>query len=53
MLVDKLILPGFGGNYRVNWDGKSMDGQLAPSGVYFYKFSTSNEIMKGKITYLK
>lgn len=53
MLVDKLILPGFGGNYRVNWDGKSMDGQLAPSGVYFYKFSTSNEILKGKITYLK
>jgi hypothetical protein len=53
VVLDRLILPGFGGNYRVSWDGKSMNGQLATSGIYFYEFKISNLIEKGKITYLK
>ena len=53
VVLDKLILPGFGGNYRVSWDGKSMNGQLSPSGIYFYEFIINETIEKGKITYLK
>ena len=53
VVLDKLILPGFGGNYRVSWDGKSMNGQLSPSGIYFYEFIINKTIEKGKITYLK
>jgi hypothetical protein len=53
VVLDRLILPGFGGNYRVSWDGKSVNGQLATSGIYFYEFKINNIIEKGKITYLK
>ena len=38
VVLDRLILPGFGGNYRVSWDGKTVNGQLATSGIYFYEF---------------
>ena len=53
VVSDRLILPGFGGNYRVSWNGKNMNGQLAPAGIYFYEFKTNRLIEKGKITYLK
>jgi len=53
VVSDRLILPGFGGNYRVSWNGKNMNGQLAPAGIYFYEFKTNSLIEKGKITYLK
>jgi len=53
VVSDKLILPGFGGNYRISWDGKMTDSRMAPSGIYFYEFNTNNVIIKGKITYLK
>ena len=53
VVLDRLILPGFGGNYRVSWNGKSVNGQLATSGIYFYEFKINNIIEKGKITYLK
>ena len=53
VVSDKLVLPGFGGNYRISWDGKGNDGNLAPSGIYFYEFNTKHIIGKGKITYLK
>ena len=53
VVSDKLILPGFGGNYRISWDGIVTDGNMAPSGIYFYEFNTNNVIKKGKITYLK
>ncbi len=52
-VMDKLILPGFGGKYKVNWDGKDINGSIVSSGVYFYNFSTSSTIAKGKITYIK
>ena len=53
VVSDKLILPGFGGNYRISWDGKVIDGNMAPSGIYFYEFKSNNIIEEGKITYLK
>ena len=53
IVLDRLILPGFGGNYLVSWDGKSVNGKLATSGIYFYEFKINNIIEKGKITYLK
>jgi hypothetical protein len=53
VVSDKLILPGFGGTYRIIWDGKIDDGKMAPSGVYFYVLNINSIIKKGKITYLK
>jgi len=53
MVSDKLILPVFGGNYRISWDGKAADGNKVPSGIYFYEFKSNNIIEEGKITYLK
>jgi len=53
VVADKLILPGFGGSYRVSWDGLNRSGQLVPSGIYFYEFKTTKTIEKGKVTYLK
>lgn len=37
-LVDKPLKPG---SYTVSWDGTGDDGQRVPSGVYFYRLSTS------------
>jgi hypothetical protein len=53
MVADRLILPEFGGHYRISWDGKYDDGDPISSGVYLYKFKTKYTIEKGKITYLK
>lgn len=53
VVADKLILPNFGGNYRIQWDGITSNGQLAPAGIYFYEFKTSSAIKTGKVTYLK
>ncbi len=53
MVADRLILPEFGGHYRLIWDGKHDDGDPISSGVYLYKFKTKYTKEKGKITYLK
>jgi len=53
MVADRLILPEFGGHYRISWDGKHDDGDPISSGVYLYEFKTKYTIEKGKITYLK
>ena len=53
VVTDKLILPDFGGNYRIYWDGMNIAGQLVTSGIYFYEFNTSKNINRGKVTYLK
>ena len=52
-VVNKLILPGFGGNSRITWDGKQANGHLVSSGLSFYVFKSNNSITKGKVTYLK
>lgn len=31
------------GNYFISWDGKTSNGKLAPSGVYFYRISVVGE----------
>lgn len=53
VVSDKLILPHFGGNYQIQWDGKMSNGRIAPAGIYFYEFKASSKIEAGKITYLK
>ena len=53
LVSEKLIIPGLGGNYKINWDGRDMNGKLKSSGIYFYKFILNNQIKEGKITYLK
>tara|TARA_B100000686_G_C16806876_1_gene991958 strand:- start:32946 stop:35966 length:3021 start_codon:yes stop_codon:yes gene_type:complete len=53
LVVDKLILPGFGGFHRISWDGKIFGSSTAPAGIYLYKFKINNTIKVGKVTYLK
>ena len=52
-VYERLILPSLGGKQRVFWNGSDEKGKLLSSGVYLYKFSTNNTIIKGKVTYLK
>ena len=52
-VYERLILPSFGGKQRVLWNGSDDSGNLASSGIYFYKFLSNKTITKGKITYLK
>ena len=53
LVFDRLLLPGNAGSYRVNWDAKDLKGNQVSSGIYFYKFSSSNNIYSGRVTYLK
>ena len=53
LVFDRLILPGFGGSYRLSWDAKDMQGQGMASGIYIYKINVNNNIYGGKVTYLK
>ena len=53
MISDRLILPGQAGAYRISWDGRNMLGKIMPTGIYFYKFSSNDNIYKGKISYIK
>jgi len=53
VVADKLILPNFGGSYRIQWNGILSNGDLAPAGIYFYEFKTLSTIITGKVTYLK
>lgn len=52
-IVNKLILPGFGGTHRISWDGNNKDGNLVSSGLYLYYFKSNTSIARGKVTYLK
>ena len=53
LVLDKLILPGFGLNHRISWDGKDGSGHMVPSGMYLYRFNSNSFITTGKVTYLK
>lgn len=41
------------GHYQVNWDGRDERGQVAPSGMYFYRLHTGDFIQVRKMTLLR
>jgi hypothetical protein len=49
-LVNEIKAPG---NYTVKWNGETSSGNIAPSGVYFYKLITKNNTIVKKMTLLK
>lgn len=51
----RMLLDGFEseGDKQVAWNGKDDQGEDLPSGVYFYRLSTSDRRQSGKMTLLK
>ncbi|MBC8216139.1 MAG: family 10 glycosylhydrolase [Candidatus Marinimicrobia bacterium] len=49
-LIQDAILPG---SYTISWDGKTLNGSLASSGIYFAVMKTNNEIKCKKICLVK
>lgn len=45
-----LLVPG---NHRLVWDGLTDSGSAVPSGVYFYRISTSDTTATRKMTWLR
>lgn len=43
----------FAGDHRIAWEASSRDGRPLPSGTYFYKMTTAERMMTGKMTYLR
>ena len=41
------------GHYSVNWHGTDMNGNTAPSGLYFYRLSTSDNVQTRKMIMMK
>ncbi len=41
------------GRYTVMWDGKTLHGQEAPSGIYFYRLQTGMSVKVGKMVILR
>ena len=41
------------GEHIFHWNGKNIDQNNVPNGIYFYRFSTSTKTIKGKLLYLK
>ena len=52
-VMDKLILPGFGGKYKVNWDGKDILNSDVASGVYFYELRAESFINRKKMLLIR
>lgn len=50
ILVDDVVAPG---RYSVTWTGRSDDGRLIPSGVYFYRMRTPEFVEVKKLVLLK
>jgi len=50
ILYTSISTPGV---YVVHWDGRLENGQLAPSGSYFYLVDSGDTILGGKMTLLK
>lgn len=42
-----------GGNYRIEWNGVSDDGQTLASGLYFYQVRFENMMVSRKMLFLK
>ena len=53
-IVDVLV-DGFlsAGTREVIWNGKSAEGRITASGIYFYRFSAGRYLRTGKLLYLK
>jgi hypothetical protein len=49
-LVDQ---PQSAGLHSVSWDGKSAEGTLATSGIYFYRLTTGEGVTAKRMVYLK
>ena len=49
-LVDERKLAG---NYQVTWNGKNSDGEIVPSGIYFYKTELDNVTKLMKMVFVK
>lgn len=41
------------GKWEVVWDGLDQSGRSVPSGAYFYRLETLNQVMSGKVVLLK
>jgi hypothetical protein len=41
------------GTNVITWEGRSLDGQRVPAGVYFYKFTAGTYHAAGKLTVLR
>jgi Cohesin domain/FlgD Ig-like domain len=41
------------GTYQINWDGRDEQGQIAPSGIYFYRFQAGSFIETRKMILLR
>lgn len=49
-LLDEEKIPG---NYRLRWDGKNEQGQMVPSGIYFYRLTAGKHCESKKMLFLK
>jgi sugar lactone lactonase YvrE len=49
-LVEEEQIPGF---YHITWDGKSHQGQIVSSGVYFYKFKSKGLVQTRRMLLLR
>jgi hypothetical protein len=49
-LIDE-YLPA--GDYRISWDGSLTDGEVAPSGIYFYRLSSDDHSITKKMLLVK
>lgn len=50
VLVEENQAPGY---YTIYWDGKGEEGNILPSGIYFYKISTSKNSEAKKLILMK
>ncbi len=49
-LVEKRLPAG---NHSITWDGSNNNGEPSASGVYFYKLSVADKVVRGKLALLK
>ena len=41
------------GEYKIQWDGSDHSGQAVPSGLYFYKLNSGDQVKIGKMTLVR
>jgi len=50
-LFDRAAAPG--GDYRLAWDGRRTNGELVPSGIYFYRLQSGSQTASGKVVLVR